>query len=346
MKKAINGAKSNATITEVAEEAKVSIKTVSRVLNHEAYVSDKTKDRVLAAVKALNYKPNMAARRLAGHRSFLIALLYDNPSPSYLLNVQNGLLEAAAGAGFEVLMHPCSHEDPGLVDSVFDFVERSNVDGLILTPPLSDHEDLVQALRAQSVPMSRMAPQKAPQSLDVSTDDREAMQLLTQHLIAQGHTRIGFIKGHPDHGASAWRFQGYVDALDAASIDLDEALVVQGYFSFKSGIEAGDILLALDKLPSAIMASNDDMAGGVLQAAYRRGMTVPQDLSVTGFDDTPLSHQVWPPLTTVHQPIRSMAMTAACNLLESLGVEVELSSPPRAIVNRLVFRESVQKSHK
>lgn len=345
MTRAALGQKPNMTITDVAEKAGVSIKTVSRVLNREAYVSDKTRERVLTAVKALDYRPNMAARRLAGRRSFLIALLYDNPSPSYLLNVQNGLLEAAEGAGFEVLMHPCDHEDTGLADSVLEFIERSNVDGLILTPPLSDHEDLVQAIRAQSVPVSRIAPMKAPHSLDVATDDKEAMKLLTNHLIEQGHKRIGFVKGHPDHGASAWRLQGYLDALKAAGIAIDDGLIAQGYFSFESGVEAADILLSLAERPSAIMASNDDMAAGILQAAYRKGLSVPRDLSVTGFDDTPLSHQVWPPLTTVHQPIRSMAMTAACNLLESLGAKVTLATPPKAIMNRLVFRESVQKSH-
>jgi LacI family transcriptional regulator len=339
----IKNQKSNKTINDVADLAKVSIKTVSRVLNKESYVSDKTRKKVLAAVEELNYRPNMAARRLAGRKSFLIALLYDNPSPSYLLNVQNGLLEAAEAAGFEVLMHPCSFDDPALEQNAATFIRRSNVDGLVLTPPLSDHEGLMQAIGDQNIPVSRIAPERGPRELDVATDDKKAMKALTQYLLDQGHRRIGFIKGHPDHGASKWRLEGYVESLTDFGIPIRDEYIVQGYFSFESGIEAANFLLSLEERPSAIMASNDDMAAGILQSAYRMGLNVPDDLSVTGFDDTPLSYQVWPPLSTVHQPIDAMAIAAARNLLVQLGASLTPVPPADTIENKLILRESVKK---
>jgi LacI family transcriptional regulator len=149
----------------------------------------------------------------------------------------------------------------------------------------------------------------------VRIDDFHAAREMTAHLIEQGHTRIAFIKGQPTQTASAQRLDGFQAAMDDAELEVDPALVIQGYFSYKSGLEAAEKLLARKRLPTAIFASNDDMAAAAISVAHRRGLDVPRDLSVVGFDDTPIATTVWPELTTVRQPIAAMAEAAIKLLL-------------------------------
>lgn len=332
-----------ATIDNVAALAGVSIKTVSRVVNKEPNVRQATRDKVLKAIEALDYRPNLSARSLAGNRSYVIGLLYDNPSANYVIDVQDGVLTTCRAQGYDVLIHPCNHQQPDLEREVGDLLRQTRIDGVILTPPLSDVMSILDVLRERQIPFVRIAPTlKKSISPYVETNDAEAAYDMTCELIALGHERIGFVAGHPDHRAVTHRFEGYRAALVENDIPLDEALVVQGYNSFESGEAAAGTLLALEQAPSAIFAANDDMAAGVMMVAHQQGLRIPGDLSVAGFDDTPVAHQIWPSLTTVRQPIQAMAQKATELLLKQLkGKDVQL--PASMLSSSLIRRDSTGK---
>ncbi len=308
-----------ATIDAVAALAGVSIKTVSRVVNGEPHVRENTREKVLAAIAELNYRPNQSARRLAGNRSYLIALLYDNPSASYVIDVQSGVLEECRGAGFDLIIHPCDYRSRELVDEIEEVIRHSSLDGIILTPPVSDNRALVEYLRGREIPFARISPADDDYpEFAVRTNDQEVCQSMATHLAALGHTNIAFVLGHPDHRAVALRFEGFKEGLKAVGLSVRDECVVQGYNSFESGQECAEQLLSLETPPTAVFCSNDDMAAGVINVAHARGLSVPAQLSVAGFDDIPLAKQLWPPLTTVRQPIRDMAKAATKILLEQI----------------------------
>ena len=310
------------TINDVAKKAGVSIKTVSRVVNREANVREKTREKVMAAIKVLDYRPSQAARGLAGNRSYLMGLLYDNPSPSYLANLQAGVLAACSAVSYGLALCPVSYNAPDMVMAVEAWIKHTGVDGVILTPPLSDSKRLLASLKAMGVPVvvvSSPGPKGELAMPAVMIDEEEAARQITTHLIEAGHKSIGFIKGHPDHYASAHRHAGFVAAMSEAGLKPQSAHVKEGQFDFASGEVAGEALLGLKGRPTAIFASNDDMAAGVMHVAHRMGLDIPRDLAVVGFDDTPLSRQIWPSLTTIRQPIRMIGERAAEILLTGFG---------------------------
>jgi len=320
------------TINDVAEHAGVSIKTVSRVLNNEPNVRPSTRARVDDAVHALDYSPNPSARGLAGTQSRTIGLIYDNPSPNYLFRAITGGLEACEAAGYSLSLQTIPPDWSDLANRVTRFVSRSRVDGLLLIPPVGDVPSVLDALEQMHLPYARVAPLDGRPGLGVSVDDLHASAQVVAHLAGLGHRRIGFISGHPDHGATRSRLEGYRLGLLRAELEYDQALVFEGFFDSDSGRRAGDYFLEMQQAPSAIFASNDEMAAGLLQVAHERNWRIPEQLSIAGFDDTPLSRTVWPPLTTVHQPIRHMALRATQLLLERIGAEDDADvgeRPPR-----------------
>ncbi|GER07952.1 LacI family transcriptional regulator [Iodidimonas muriae] len=308
-----------ATIKDVAKGAGVSIKTVSRVLNDEPNVRPATRERVLAAAKGLDYFPNPAARRLAGRRSYLIALAYDNPSPSYLADVIEGIMEVCRSDGYFLALHGCDFTAPSLAREMVNAVRESRVDGLVLTPPVGDVAGLCETLSDAGIHYVRLAPSGPTKGLGVSINDRQAAFDMTEYLLELGHRRIGFVQGHPRHGTSRLREEGYRAALERYGLEVEPALLSQGWYTLESGIEAARALLRADARPTAIFASNDDMAAGVIQEALRRGLRVPEDLSVAGFDDVPIARMLSPRLTTIRQPVQAMGKRATELLFENLS---------------------------
>jgi len=325
------------TIKDVSREAGVSIKTVSRVLNNERYVSEETRERVAAVVARLSYRPSLAARSLAGRRSFQIGLICDNPSPYYVYEMQSGIRDRCEADGVRMIAQPYDRNSPKLIDEIESLVETTHVDGLILTPPVTDYPAVLDLLKQREVRFVRVSP-GSDVGLTPSTfiDNEAAAATMTRHLIELGHRRIGFIAGHPSFATSAQRTNGYLAALRAAGIEVETALVRQGSYDFASGSTEGEALLAMETPPTAIFASSDDMAAGVLAAAHRRGLLVPDALSVAGFDDTALAGYVWPPLTTIRQPTRQLAYAAADLLLAPADQPIER----REIAFELVVRDS------
>jgi LacI family transcriptional regulator len=328
----------HSTITDVADAAGVSIKTVSRVFNDEPNVRPLTRDRVIAAATELDYHPNVAARSLAGRRSFLIGLAYENPSPNYVVDLQTGALDRLRGERYRLLVLPFS--DVAAASGKMQAIARaSGLDGIVLAPPLCDDAATVAELEACGLPYARIAPTSGgSHAPDVAMDDRSATRAVIDHLVELGHRRIGVVRGAPSHASASARLEGYRTGLEAHGLPLDPALERQGAYTFTSGYEAGRDLLALADRPTAIFASNDDMAAGVLNAAYEAGVSVPGQLSVVGFDDSNIASVVWPRLTTIHQPIRDMAREATGALLAMLGDE---EVPPHQLLPyRLVVRGS------
>jgi LacI family transcriptional regulator len=328
----------HSTITDVADAAGVSIKTVSRVFNDEPNVRPLTRDRVIAAATELDYHPNVAARSLAGRRSFLIGLAYENPSPNYVVDLQTGALDRLRGERYRLLVLPFS--DVAAASGKMQAIARaSGLDGIVLAPPLCDDAATVAELEACGLPYARIAPTSGgSHAPDVAMDDRSATRAVIDHLVELGHRRIGVVRGDPSHASASARLEGYRAGLEAHGLPLDPALERQGAYTFTSGYEAGRELLALADRPTAIFASNDDMAAGVLNAAYEAGVSVPGQLSVVGFDDSNIASVVWPRLTTIHQPIRDMAREATGALLAMLGDEEV--PPHRLLPYRLVVRGS------
>ncbi len=327
------------TIHDVAKAAGVAIKTVSRVLNDEPNVKPETRARVLAAAEMLHYQPSLSARSLAGKRSYLIGLIYENPSANYLVELQHGAMARCRQEKFRLFVHQCSGRGEELTRDVLGLIDQTHVDGLIISPPLSESAHLLQTLGERKLPFVRIAPNEVQHdSPYVEMDDEGAAFEMTEHLIDIGHRRIGFIIGHPNHFASSLRLRGYRAALEQHHIPFDAACVKQGYFVFESGLEAARELLSLPNPPSAIFASNDDMAAGALLAAHELAIPVPERLSVAGFDDTYIARVVWPRLTTVHQPSYDLAFAATDMLLQTLK-HVTVPRTTR-LPHKLIRRES------
>jgi len=325
-----------ANIRDVAAKAGVAVKTVSRVLNRHPYVSADTRERVEAAMRDLDFRPSVAARILSGAKSNQVALIYDNHSPYYMYQIQTGCWDYCRAHGIRLLAQPVDVADPRVGDQVRGLVSETHVDGIILSSPVTDCDPVLRALEAMDIPFVRISPgTNHALTSSVFMDDAQAADDMTTHLINAGHRRIGFVRGHPNHMASDDRLFGYRRALDRAGISYEPSLVCDGEFDFDSGVRAAQALLALPNRPTAIFASNDDMAAGVLAVAHDRGIPVPASLSVAGFDDTTLARTVWPPLTTIHQPMAELARTATEILIAGGDIT------HRRLAHTLVERASV-----
>ncbi|WP_036536043.1 LacI family DNA-binding transcriptional regulator [Oceanobacter kriegii] len=324
----------NPTIDNVAQLAGVSIKTVSRVVNQEPNVKQQTRDKVQAAIDELGYKPNLSARSLASKRSYLVSLLYDNflAASAYVVNLQCGVIERCRQEGYELLIHPLNYQAPNLIEEIERFINASGIDGLMLTPPLSDDPKLIDALKTLGKPFVRISPATCNGDAScVYTDDRQVADEMTQHLIDQGHRQIAFIAGRPDHLAVGQRQLGYEDAMHRNGLTPSTC---QGYSSFETGAECARQLLQAPQRPTAIFAGNDEMATGAISTAHEMGIAIPAQLSVAGFDDNDLATHCWPAMTTVRQPVAEMAAAAADILLQSLKTK----QPP---VQQLQLQSSV-----
>lgn len=311
----------HATMEDVARLAGVSLKSVSRVINREPHVSSKLRAKVEAAIAELNYVPDMAARSLAGARAFTIGVLFDNPSPNYVMKVQQGIYGACRDNQYHLrvdnLDSTAPHEE--FVAQIAAILRNGRCDGFVLTPPLTDNFYLLDVLDNAGVQYVRIAPQVEPErSPGVWIDDAAGAAAVARHFWELGHRRYAILCGPPDHGAAVSRRQGFITELER--LGLTEPVVeAYGKFAFEPGIHAGREVLSPTRRPTAIFATNDDSAAGLMSACSQMGLDVPRDVSVCGFDDSWVAKSVWPCLTTVHQPIEEMGRAAALLLLRREG---------------------------
>lgn len=308
-----------ARIEDVAAHAGVSTKTVSRVLNGHPSVRATLRTRIEASIRTLNYVPNPSARSLAGNRSYLVALLYDNPTvgSSYVMELIVGVLQACRGTPYNAVLHPFDAGED-LATRIDGFVATHRPDALVLVPPHANNAKLLQRLDELDMRYSTISSKLRQSRIDIGFDERRAAADIVEHLVSLGHRRIGHVTGLKGHGAHTWRLNGYRDALRKAGIAYDESLVVEGDFTFASGAAGARALLGRRRPPTAIFAANDDMACGVMREAYERGLAIPGHLSVCGFDGTPVSQLISPGLTTVCQPCRELGCQAVESVLQSI----------------------------
>jgi LacI family transcriptional regulator len=329
-----------ATINDIARMASVSKKTVSRVINQSPFVKEETRAKIDAVIREIGYQPDPQARGLAFRRSFLIGLVYDNPNAQYIVNIQDGALDALRGSGFELVVHPCDRRSEDFVAGVRRFVERQKLHGVILLPPISENQNLTNALQELDCAYVRIASVKLDTSAHmVASNDREATAEVGKYLEALGHQRIGLIAGPAPYRSAIERQSGFIGALQQRGVKIAPEYIMEGNYSFDSGVVCAEALLSRSPRPTAIFACNDEMAAGVYKAAYRLGIRIPEELSVVGFDDSPLASRLWPSLTTVRLPIRDMGRLAASKLLptSSAGADAAATS---IVVPHLVVRDS------
>ena len=324
------------TIQTVALKAGVSLMTVSNVLTGAKNVRDETREAVMSAVAELGYVPNTAARALASARSTRVGIVYRNTHATFLSAMLVGALNAAERLGTQVIVHKCEGFALDDATKAVNSLIRSGANAILLAPPYCEVLTGSVLIDGLEMPICAIAHGAFLTDMDcIGIDETAAARAMTDHLIAKGHRRIGFVTGPATHAAGAQRLQGFREALQAADLETDDRLVQPGDFSFESGLVAARALLDLDQPPSAIFASNDDMAAAVSLVAHQKGLDIPGDLAVAGFDDAPIASKIWPPLTTVRQDIEAMA-DRATEMLINRHRAGALPSP--AVMERMAYR--------
>jgi LacI family transcriptional regulator len=331
------------TINDIARLSGVSKKTVSRVINGSELVHPETRDKVQALMAELGYTPDPQARGLAFRHAFLIGLVFDNPTAQYIVNMQYGALDALRDSGFELVVHPCDSKQSDYIEGIRRFVQRQKLYGVILIPRVSEDDALAEALRELDVRYARIAsvPLDEPSRM-VLTHDRRAGAEVAEYLESLGHRQMGLITGPKRYRSSLERGGGFVEGLAKRGISLPETHVYEGGYTFESGVAGAEALLRQSPRPTAIFACNDEMAAGVYKAALRMGLSIPGDLSVVGYDDSPLASQLWPPLTTIHLPVRDLGRQAAGLLLAKDWPRTKEAPAAFTVSPHLVVRDSTQ----
>ena len=323
---------------DVAEHARVSVTTVSHVVNETRPVSDGLRERVLAAIEELDYQPNVLARSLRRGKTHTIGMIVPDSANPFFAEVARGIEDTSFENSHSLIL--CNSDGDLEKELLYtDVLVEKQVDGILFVAAgvSTEHINALQARRIPVVLVDRDIPDVAVDS--VLTDNARGGWLATHHLIELGHRRIGCIAGPSDLTPSADRVTGYSQALAERDMSVDQALVAKGDFQYESGYQAARQLLAMDDPPTAVFACNDLMAVGVIAAAVEMGFQVPADLSVVGFDDVRLASFANPPLTTIVQPKHDMGVIAAKMLLERMR---DLDMPPRrkTFDTRLLVRRS------
>ncbi len=328
------------TINDVARFAQVSKRTVSRVINGSTLVGEETRKQVSEIVTILGFEPDTQARGLAFRHSFLIGLIYDNPNPQYVVNILEGIQEALVDNEFELAVHRCDRSDPNFIEKARSFVERQKLYGVVLTPSASEDDRLAAMIRATGSEYVRVASVALdePHRMIVSNDRLGGISA-ANYFAELGHQRIAYIAGPPTFRSSQERLDGFREGLAQAGLEIRPQHIFEGDYSFESGVGATERLLSLRVRPTAVFAANDEMAAGVLQAVRIRGLRVPDDLSVIGFDDFHIATSVWPRLTTIHSPTQEIGRLAATRLLSRRNKGGDASQDETE--PWLVIRESV-----
>jgi LacI family transcriptional regulator len=333
-------AKRKITIRDIAQRANVSISTVSRVMNEPDMVKADNREAVLAAIRELDYQPNILAQRLAGGHSLTIGVLTQFIASPHFATMTRGIFQGLTGSGYSVIFADGAF-DPDTEHKLVQSLVSRRIDGLIVIQGQIPDEALeVLDRQIPLVIIGRQVPGLDGQCLWM--DQFQAAYNATRFLIELGHHNIAHIIGIPDHRDAIERLGGYVQALRDSGIDPDPGLQVAGDFQEQSGVLAVEMLLTRRQTFSAIFAANDQMAMGARLALYRRAIRVPEEVSIVGFDDQPQSAYITPPLTTVRQPAFEMGELGAQAMLRLLSGET-LSIPE--FRGELIVRESTTRRH-
>jgi LacI family transcriptional regulator len=299
------------TIRHVAADVGVSLQTISRVINKEPGVSPAMAQRVQASIDKLGYVPSIAAQRMSGSRSYLILALNDRErtiadwrareGSDWIGQMMLGGMLACAKHGYRMIVELIDTDSDHIERELLSAVAALQPDGAILTPPHSQNPVILDLLDRHGISVARIGSLAEGPGFTLTLGDEGGARLATEHLLALGHRRIGFIAGSPDYELSGWRINGWRAGMAAAGLPV-EGLLAHGDFSYGSGLEAARALLD-GAAPTAIIASNDQMALATMAAVRGRGLDVPSDISLVSFDDTPIVRLANPPLTAIIQPV-------------------------------------------
>jgi len=317
--------------------AGVSAKTVSRVLNEEPHVTAKVRERVKRAILALDYRPNPAARSLAAARTFLIGMLGVRLDGFYFSQLHRSASQACRAQGFHLVMEEVGMRERDWIAAVERNLHYMRYEGVILCPPLSDCVALLDLLESRGIRSVGISPVTRDHRCDiVETDEAGGMAQLAEHLWKLGHRRINLISGL-ENSVSALRPEYFTKAYVALGGDIRDVsftrMAWQGNV-VEIGRQLAEDTLAGERMPTAVVSFDDETAAAMISYAHERGLSVPCDLSVVGFDDADLAQLVWPPITTIHQPLDDMARAAVSLLLEPSpdGEPRKLCFPVRLII--------------
>ncbi len=306
------------TIEDVAREADVSYATVSRVVNNKGYVSEETRLRVNEVVDRIGYVVNRQARGLAGGKSQVIGLVVPDLDSSYMSEIIRGIDSELAAASYDLMLYTTRHRQNRESAHVATLT-GGMVDGLLLILPTASSEYLT-TFRERKFPCvlidHRGSNETGP---SVGATNYQGGYDATRYLIELGHKRIGMITGNPEMVCAVDRLKGYQQALRDNNISPDPDLIRTGNFYQPRGFECARELLSLNPVPTAIFAANDVSAFGAMEAIRDSGRRIGNDISLIGFDDIPAASNVYPPLTTVRQPLYEMGATATRMLLDLIG---------------------------
>lgn len=337
------------TIRHVAAEAGVSLQTVSRVINDGPNVREGIRERVNKAIEKLGYVPSLAARRMAGRRSYLLLALNDRDrtiegwrsgdGTDWVDQMLLGGMLECAKHGYRMIFELVDTHSANVEREIAAALAALHPDGVILTPPHGDNPAITRLLKARHIPYARLGSMESGAGFPILMDEAGAAAAATEHLIALGHRRIGFVTGSDEYALSGARLEGYKSAMRAAGLEKESALVAQGDFTFASGAKAAKALLSRRAPATAIVASSDQMALAALRVARLAGLEVPRDFSIVSFDDTPIAKFAVPPLTAIRQPIAAMTACAAYRLIRAANGEPAGDSPA-VLPFELIVRES------
>ena len=325
-------------LEDIARQAGVSVMTVSRVLNNHAHVNVDTRTRVLKTTSEMGYVPHASARALASGKTHMLGLVVGALQTEYIYEIMRGVSDETRDQGNNLVLVTSGQNQEQELKQISHLM-GGLVDGIMLILP-REAGPYLEALSRQDLPIILIDHRSLSDRLpSVRANNLEGMKEATRYLIQLGHRRIGYIKGIADQGTTIERLIGYQQALKDAGLEEDVDLIRQGDYEQPSGVRCTYELMELPSPPTAIIASNDQMASGVLSAAHELNLSIPDDLSVIGFDDIPSSAHLIPPLTTVHQPMYEMGREAVRMVLTGVRGE-DLPGDPRLLPTYLVIRST------
>lgn len=330
----------SATIKDVARAAGCSIKTVSRVINDEPYVTEELRARVRTAIRSVGYAPNISARRLAQNKSFMSCILMYPGFHQSASAILSRVMDVTYDENYDILIQPYFPGNSRSRNKLVSLINEHRIDGFVSTPPCDADEFIADMLVTYKVPLVQINPINRSERIPyVAGDDYQGAYALTEHLIGLGHRRISFLMGPRNMRSSFDRLYGYRAALDTHQIPQDPAWEENTEFTFDGGYTAARLLMERSPKPTAIFAGNDEAAYGAMFAIQEMGLRVPADISVCGYDDLALSKNIWPGLTTVHQPVEEIIELAVRRLIGILKGEAR-DSGPILVSSHLVIRGS------
>lgn len=332
------------TIDDVAARADVARVTVSRVINGGPNVRPEVRERVRAAIKELGYQVNSQARNLAAGLPRQIVLLSEwnldaEPNSYYHAGLELGALTACTAFGYDLSAQFVGSVAPDWRRRILALIENRQSDGCILPPPFADDLELIEAIAAggKAVTCISAGPEMRRRASSVGIDDREAGYDIARHILELGHRRIAYVQGIAEHLSAEQRYDGFCRAVAECGLNPQQFPTIRGNFTFRSGIECADAILSLRPDVTAIICGNDDMAAGALFACHRRGLNIPGQISIAGFDDSPVSRVIWPPLTTVSQPVKDIGHRAVLMLRDEIEGRRHGAAPQYEVVEHKVI---------